>query len=241
MSLKREMRMLKRLMGIGAKDDKQVQKTYEEHEYLDAYSRHTDMRVEEDPHEAVGGMWEEIGQLQFDFLVNEGLQSHHTMLDLGCGTLRGGRHFIGHLNPGNYHGMDISPKALEFARLLVEVEGLTDKSPHLVLSEDQNLQFNEFADQTFDFILAQSVFTHLKPEHIEECFAHIGRIMHEGSAFYFTFFQGDKHEQTSVKDFRYEPSFFEELAAKYNFDFEDCSERYVHPRSQVMVKVKKKK
>lgn len=228
--------MLKRLFG-GGRQDNRVQSVYEEHEYLDAYSQHTDLRVAEDPHEAVGGMWEEIGQLQFDFLVNEGLHPSHTMLDIGCGTLRGGRHFIRHLDPGNYHGMDISAKAIEYARQLVADEGLSDKAPHLLVSANQDLKFNEFPGMTFDFILAQSVFTHLKPEHIEECFCCVGRIMGTESAFYFTYFRGDKHEQTSVKDFRYQPAFFQALADTHEFNLEDCSDRYVHPRKQIMMKL----
>ena len=47
--------------------------------------------------EAVGGLWDEMGRLQFDFLVAQGLQPHHKMLDIGCGSMRGGRHFVNHL------------------------------------------------------------------------------------------------------------------------------------------------
>ncbi len=72
---------------------KRIRMLYDKHEYLEAYSRHTDFRVGLDPERAVGGMWEEIGRLQFVFLVEKGLQPHHEMLDIGCGTLRGGRHF----------------------------------------------------------------------------------------------------------------------------------------------------
>jgi hypothetical protein len=38
----------------------------------------------------VGGMWEEIGKLQFDFLVQQGLKPSHCFLDIGCGSFRGG-------------------------------------------------------------------------------------------------------------------------------------------------------
>lgn len=55
---------------------------------------------------AVGGMWKEIGRLQFDFLVAHGLAPSHLLLDMGCGTLRGGLHFIRYLEPGHYWGVD---------------------------------------------------------------------------------------------------------------------------------------
>ncbi len=38
----------------------------------------------------VGGMWDEIGKLQFDFLNAEGLRADVDFLDVGCGVLRGG-------------------------------------------------------------------------------------------------------------------------------------------------------
>ncbi len=46
---------------------------------------------------AVGGMWDKVGVLQFDFLMKQGLQSHYALLDVGCGSLRGGIHFIKYL------------------------------------------------------------------------------------------------------------------------------------------------
>jgi hypothetical protein len=57
----------------------------------------------------VGGMWEEIGRLQFDFLLSKGLQSRHFLLDIGCGSLRGGIHFIGFLDAGRYDGIATQP------------------------------------------------------------------------------------------------------------------------------------
>jgi SAM-dependent methyltransferase len=217
-----------------------IKKLYAEKDYLDAYSEHTDIRVEQDPHSAVGGLWEEMGQLQFAFLVKHGLRPHHTMLDIGCGTLRGGRHFIRYLNPGNYTGMDISFLAIEYGKELVSEEGLSDKQPRLIVSENKNLKFEEFAGEKFDYLLAQSVFTHLRREHIEECFEHIGAIMKENSAFFFTFSQADRFIQTSRKNFSYPFSFFESLSLRYGFEAEDHSGDYSHPTGQRMVKLIKK-
>lgn len=76
--------------------------------YSEAYSRYTDLRVRSDPQQAIGGHWEALGKLQFDYLVANGLKPGHRLLDIGCGTLRGGRHFIRYLAPGGYTGIDIS-------------------------------------------------------------------------------------------------------------------------------------
>lgn len=232
--------IMRRLLGIKTPPDPELQELYAKHNYLDAYSRHTDQRVINDPKSAVGGLWEKMGQLQFDFLVQHGLQPQHTLLDIGCGTLRGGRHFIRYLDAQNYTGIDISLNAIEFAKQLLVAEGLADKQPKLLVSKHKDLKFEAFAQQTFDFLFAQSVFTHLPSESIEECFQHVDTIMHNKSVFYFTFFASRKQEQRNVKDFCYPYTFFEALAGRYGFSIEDCSETYPHPREQKMAAVKKK-
>lgn len=221
--------------------DKRIECLYREKPYLDAYSMHTDIRVSDDPHEAVGGMWEKIGKLQLDFLVNNGLQPHHKLLDIGCGTLRGGVYFIRYLNAGNYSGIDISPKAVEYGKRLVEQEGLSRKQPRLEVNKTKTARFKEFDDEVFDYLLAHSVFTHLKPEHIEECFHHIGRIMNQDSLFFFTFKEALEFKQIGLKNFGYPLSFFQLLADECLFDLKDRTEDYEHPRGQHMAVLSKKR
>jgi hypothetical protein len=38
----------------------------------------------------VGGLWEEIGRLQFEFLLRHGLAPSDCFLNIACGSLRGG-------------------------------------------------------------------------------------------------------------------------------------------------------
>lgn len=38
----------------------------------------------------VGGLWDEIGLLQFEFLKSRGLKPHHVLVDIACGSLRAG-------------------------------------------------------------------------------------------------------------------------------------------------------
>ena len=217
-----------------------IKKLYSQKNYLDAYSEHTDVRVRKDPHSAVGGRWEQMGQIQFAFLVKYGLEPHHTMLDIGCGTLRAGNHFIRYLNPGNYTGIDISSEAIEYGKKLVCEKGLSSKQARIILSENKNLKFEEFSGVKFDYLLAQSVFTHLKPEHIEECFKYVGQIMKENSAFYFTFNEANQFTQTGRKNFSYPFSFFETLSLQYGFEAENYSNNYNPPGDQRMIKLTKK-
>ena len=216
-----------------------VDTLYKENDYLTAYSKHTDKRVEDGPKSAIGGMWEVIGPLQFKFLVHKGLMPEHKMLDIGCGTLRGGQFAIKYLNPTNYSGLDISPKAIARSKEFVSEIGLKEKKPKLIVNENLDLKFKEFEGQKFDYLLAQSVFTHLKPEHITECFEYVGNIMHGESKFYFTFSEEEEYRQKNNKDFAYPYSFFEPIAEKYGFKLKNCSEDYDHPRKQKIVELSK--
>ncbi|MEK7479515.1 MAG: class I SAM-dependent methyltransferase [Patescibacteria group bacterium] len=221
--------------------DKYVRKLHEKKAYLDAYAAHTDTRVAEgDYQRAIGGSWDEMGKLQFDFLVKKGLKPEHSMLDIGCGTLRGGRHFIKYLNSGNYTGFDISEKAIERGRRVLQEEGLANKNPRLFVTKEKNLKFHELGGKKFDFILAQSVLTHLPPEPIEECFEYIGKVMNEGGVFYFTYFQAERYRHFSIEDFEYPFSHFESLGKQFGFVINNCSSEYPHPIGQKMAEVKKR-
>ena len=69
---------------------------------------------------AIGGRWEEIGQLRLDFLRERGLQPQHHLLDVGCGSLRGGVRFILYLETGHYSGLDRNDRLLDVGRTEIE-------------------------------------------------------------------------------------------------------------------------
>jgi SAM-dependent methyltransferase len=215
--------------------NRRVDKLYAENDYLDAYRKHTDLRAIRDPKTAIGGMWDEVGQMQIDFLIGEGLSKGQRILDVGCGTLRGGRHFIRHLDSEAYTGIDISEGVIEAGKRLIVDEGLVDKRPRLIANIAGDLRFAMLTDEVFDFLLAQSVFTHLKEEHVEECFQNIGRVMGPESRFYFTFYSGEAAARSGPKSFQFPFSFFEKVAKENGFDLVDRSEDYPHPRGQRMV------
>ena len=200
--------------------------------YLEAYRVHTDRRVASDPRDAVGGRWERVGHLQYEFLVGHGLRPLHRVLDIGCGTLRAGRHVIAYLEPGHYTGIDLSPAAIERGRTLVRDEGLLDKRPRLLVN--RRLDFRAFDGERFDVLLAHSVFTHLPVEHIEECLGNVGRVMHRTSRFYFTFMPAGRRRRVGLKNFRYPQSLFEDLAGTHGFAL-SLEEDYEHPTGQRMV------
>ena len=101
----------------------------------------------------VGGLWQEIGDLQFEFLMRNGLAAHHTLIDIGCGALRCGIPIIRYLDCGNYFGLDINSSLIEAARSELANEGLTNKHPQLLVNE--KFDFGRFGVH-FDFAIAQS-------------------------------------------------------------------------------------
>jgi len=144
-----------------------------------------DMRSPNWHREAVGGQWERMGQLQLDTLVNEGLEPQHYLLDVGCGSLRAGIHFIDYLAQGRYFGADISEDLLVAGRGELQQKGIEGKDPVLVARGDF-----EFRDmhQTFDFALAQSVFTHIPFNDITRCVSGVSRVLEPGGKFLASFF-----------------------------------------------------
>jgi cyclopropane fatty-acyl-phospholipid synthase-like methyltransferase len=204
-------------------------------EYLVGYKGYMNSQIRKNPNKAVGGLWRELGDLQFDFLVQKGLKPEHKFLDIGCGVLRGGLNFIKYLEVGNYYGMDISSEAIIHSKNLVVEMGFQFRLPKLIVNRD--LKFRELFGKKFDYILAQSVFTHLPSEYIEECFENIRNVMHGDSLFYFTFFHATEYKQVGTYKFRYPFKHFKFLAKKYGHKVKDVSSEYMHPRGQWLVEM----
>lgn len=137
--------------------------------------------------QAIGGMWDVLGDLQFGYLMEHGLQPHHYFLDVGCGPLRGGVRFIRYLEPGHYFGVDRNPKTLADGRdVELPRHGLVEKRPVLTLME--NFDFERLG-QRFDYALAQSVFTHLPVNKIVRCLMNMEKVLAEGGRFFATIYE----------------------------------------------------
>lgn len=116
----------------------------------------------------IGGFWEELGELQLSFLKQQGLKPEHKLLDMGCGSLRGGVKFIDYLKPFHYFGLDINPHLIEKGRELELNEELAKKVNDQ--SFTSNASFSpEFNVDSFDYGIAFSLFTHVPAERIREC------------------------------------------------------------------------
>jgi len=137
--------------------------------------------------------WEQHGRAQFDYLKGRGLEPHHYFLDIGCGPLRGGVHFIRYLEPGRYYGVEKNAAVLETAEQ-VELPryGLADKRP--TLRADESFDFPALG-RRFDFAWAQSVFTHLPVNSIIRCVMNVEQALVPGGRFYATFYENEQGKQ----------------------------------------------
>lgn len=198
----------------------------------------------------VGGLWQEIGDLQFQFLLRNGLAAHHTLIDIGCGALRCGTPIIRYLDCGNYFGLDINSSLIEAAWSELAHEGLTNKQPQLLVNE--KFDFAHFGVH-FDFAIAQSVFTHLNAKLITQCLVELHKVLKPDGKFFATFFPAPsaghtepiRHEPESVvTNFDVDPFHFsfselDELAASSGFSARLIGD-WNHPRGQQMLELSPK-
>jgi SAM-dependent methyltransferase len=206
----------------------------------------TDEEIAKGVHRSfVGGMWERIGSHQFEFLRDRGLRPEHRLLDVGCGALRGGVHFIRYLDEGCYYGIDINASLLAAGRdVELPAAGLVDRRPHLLLNE--RFEFSCFG-VTFPWALAQSVFTHLPLNSIDRCLVNIAEVLEPGGRFYATYFEsasphhleeiqhpGGTVTFSDANPFHYHFSVFEFLVGDLPLTVNNIG-NWKHPRAQHML------
>ena len=183
----------------------------------------------------VGGMWDEIGALQFSFLVGQGLKTEHVLLDIACGSLRGGVRFIPYLDAGNYLGIEKEQGLIDLGIAQELDPGVrASKAPELIVSD--SFEFERLSRRP-DYALAQSLFSHLPPGDILDCL----RKLHAFSPrcrLFGTFFLADKPRRNPRTrhdhlTFRYTREELAGFAATSGWRFRYIGE-WGHPRGQVM-------
>jgi SAM-dependent methyltransferase len=155
---------------------------------LNAYGRQLlPAEIDAKEHRAfVGGLWEEIGLLQFEFMKRHDLEPRHQLLDLGCGALRGGIHFIRYLDAGNYYGMDINTSLIAAGNRELAEQGLENRNPHLLVTE--RFELASFVT-TFDAAIAISLFTHLPMNHIVRCLVEVRNVLRPSARLFASYFE----------------------------------------------------
>jgi SAM-dependent methyltransferase len=121
----------------------------------------------EDPRRHMGGrinQYELIGRHQLEVLLREGLYPSSKLLDLGCGSLRGGYWAMHFLDPGCYYGIDPFPEWVQVGLdFIVEPETVERAAP--TFSHNDDFDLSVFGVK-FDFVIARSIWTHMSKAQI---------------------------------------------------------------------------
>jgi hypothetical protein len=133
----------------------------------------------------VGGLWDEAGLAQFQFLCEQGLKPHHYLLDIGCGSLRGGVKFIPYLEAGHYMGIDQETLLIKLGleKELGEIL-IAAKKPEFVVSS--SFEFDQFQHAP-DYAIAISLFTHLPEDMIHDCMIKLRKVIKTEGVFFASF------------------------------------------------------
>lgn len=204
--------------------------------------------------EAVGGLWEELGALQLEFLKARGLKPHHRLLDIGCGALRLGVKAVDYLEPGHYYGQDLSAEliAAGYGKELSAAQRA--RLPRERLAANEGFDFSFLHPEKIDMAIAQSLFSHLPLNHIRRCLAMLAPVMRPGGAFFATYWRcPDAHDRAlpclhpnpsgagepvithDIRDsYHYRPSDFVWCAEGLPWRVEELGD-WNHPRGQRML------
>uniref|UniRef100_A0A803R4N4 Methyltransferase type 12 domain-containing protein n=1 Tax=Cannabis sativa TaxID=3483 RepID=A0A803R4N4_CANSA len=115
----------------------------------------------EEHHSNYGEPWAG-GRDVFEFLAESShLRPNSRVLEIGCGTLRVGLHFIRYLKPEHFHCLERDELSLMAAfRYELPSQGLLHKRPLIVRGED--MDFSKFGSGVvYDLIYASAVFLHM--------------------------------------------------------------------------------
>jgi SAM-dependent methyltransferase len=126
-------------------------------------------------------MYETLGRHQFELLKACGLQPSHSLLDVGCGSLRAGQFFIRYLDRGNYAGIEPNRKILDQG-IRRNLSGSTIEQKNPAFSHNEEMRLSVF-NRKFDFLLAHSILTHAAQHQIERCFSEARHAMNTTSLF----------------------------------------------------------
>ena len=186
----------------------------------------------------VGHLWDELGELQFRMMLAEGLEPHHVLCDVACGSFRAGRYFIEYLEPGHYLGIDKEASLIELGRQHELGEDLLrEKRPELLV--DADFRFDLFSARA-QFALAHSLFTHLPLPDIARCLGNLGAWMGPGGVLMASFFESAQavHNPKRPHDhvrFEYSRRQLIEVGRSTGWDAEYRG-GWDHPRRQMLMR-----
>jgi SAM-dependent methyltransferase len=172
-----------------------------------------------------------VAAMAFNLLTTLGLRQHHSLLDIGCGSLRIGRLLIPYLNRGKYFGVEPNEWLVdegisrELGETLVKI-----KRPTFFFSDSPDAIAQEKI--AFDFALAQSIFSHCGLDLIKGWLSAISRSLARDGVLVATFLIGEEDSAQMGWIYpdcvNYRPATLERAAKDVNLRFEILD--WKHPR-----------
>jgi SAM-dependent methyltransferase len=172
-----------------------------------------------------------IAAMTFNLLTTLGLRQHHSLLDVGCGSLRIGRLLIPYLNRGKYFGVEPNEWLVkegikrELGEALLQI-----KHPTFFFSDSPETIAQ--AKVSFDFALAQSIFSHCGLDLIKNWLSAISRSLAQNGGLIATFLIGEEDSPKMGWIYpdcvHYRPATLEQAAADVNLRFQILD--WKHPR-----------
>jgi SAM-dependent methyltransferase len=135
-----------------------------------------------------------VAAMSFGLLTVLGLRQHHRLLDIGCGSLRVGRLLIPYLNRGCYAGLEPNGWlvregiAREVGRDLIAI-----KRPSFYEDADARRLLEQGLG--FDYILAQSIFSHCGADLLQAWLRSCAALLRPGGALVATYVRGSEDTQ----------------------------------------------
>lgn len=171
-----------------------------------------------------------VSAMVFNLLTCAGLRQHHSVIDVGCGSLRVGRLLIPYLNAGNYIGIEPN-------RWLVKDGILNEVGEDMIKIKKPRFSFCDHLKEfkiplNSDYAVAQSIFSHCSKRLIKDWLVQISRHLNEAGVLFATFlvdtedFDGDGWVYPGTA--KYLPKTIETLASESGLHFEMID--WKHPR-----------
>jgi SAM-dependent methyltransferase len=125
-----------------------------------------------------------MGATQFALLFLLGVREEHSVLDVGCGSLRTGRLFLQFLLPGRYVGVEPNTWLWQDAIAHEIGEDIVRlKEPRFI--EDETFSLDKL-DRYFDFVVLQSILSHTGGDLFDRALEQAGKVLRPRGQLLFT-------------------------------------------------------
>ncbi len=162
-------------------------------------------------------LWQR-GAGTFHFLKAYGLEPLHKVVDYGCGSLRIGMHFIDHLAPRKYWGVDVTRRFFEDGLRLLDPVMLADKAPRFDQITERGLA--EIRDWQPDFVFSVSVLMHVPPAEVEDFLRKVTDLLAPGARAVILFDRTEQNAKTATMSWTYNEAFLCEALRRINPAFQ---------------------